>query len=195
MLSVNSSNISLNNHTFLHLVLASNPEQKLENDYYELPAKTLMYRGDNRENALSFLKNFPDRNNDNEKNVNESIATPQKIHIDPPRFFAYTKEVAETYGKNVYKFTVEKDLKLLALDKNIENFYNNASPEIQDILKNNYGYTENDTDGTRRVRNSDNQKDTQLLKYICDEKIWDGYATDLMTTVDGTFHHEITVCE
>jgi len=156
---------------FLELIRA-NENDDVDNDYYKLPADTHLYRGDNNE-------------------------TPGHLSKIKPRFFAYTKDAANTYGEILFKFAVKNDLLLLAVDKNIDNFYKEAPENIKMILENNYGYIPNDANNTR-VRVSDYGKDNELLNYICNNTKFDGYATDLMDKPrieGGSFHHEITICD
>lgn len=132
-----------------------------KNDYYELKKDTELYRGDDR-------------------NIND-------IKKYYPRFFVKDIEYTEVYGKIIYKFTVNKKLKLLALDKNIKEFYEKSSSEIQQILRENYGY-----ESKKRLSESD--KDNQLLDSIC-KSDYDGYATDKMDTEFSHFDPEITICK
>lgn len=155
---------------FLELIL-TNENDHVDNDYYKLPADTYLYRGDNNE-------------------------TPGHLSKIKPRFFAYTKEAANTYGEILFKFVVKNDLLLLAIDKNIDSLYREAPENIKMILENNYGYISNDT--KTRMRVSDYGKDNELLDYICNNTKFDGYATDLMDKPrieGGSFHHEITICD
>lgn len=130
-----------------------------KNDYYELKTDEELYRGD-------------DRNID--------------IKDYHPRFFTHEEKYAKVYGKIIYKFTVKKDLKLLAVDKNINNFFKKSSPEIKTILRENYGYES-------KKRLSESNKDNQLLDHIC-KNGYDGYATDKMDTEFSHFDPEITIC-
>ena len=134
-----------------------------KNDYYELKANTELYRGD-------------DRNIDIEKYY--------------PRFFTHDEKYARVYGKIIYKFTVQKKLKLLAIDKNINDFYDNAPTNIQNILKDNYGYES-------KKRLSELKNDNDLLDDICGngDYDYDGYATDKMKTLLSHFDPEITICK
>ena len=138
-------------------------EQKNDgkNDYYELKKDTKLYRGD-------------DRN----INVNEY----------KPRFFVKEIEHAKVYGKIIYEFSVKEDLKLLAIDKNIISFYDNAPTNIQTILKENYGYESGN-------RLSESKKDNALLDYICSKTEYHGYEANEMPTEFSRFDPEITICE
>ena len=131
-----------------------------KNDYYELKKDTELYRGDDRNIVI---KNYY------------------------PRFFVKDIEYTKAYGKIIYKFTVQKKLKLLAVDKNIKEFYEKSLPEIKTILRENYGY-----ESKKRLSESD--KDNQLLNSIC-KSDYDGYATDKMDTKFSHFDPEITICK
>ena len=132
-----------------------------KNDYYELKKDTELYRGDDR-----------------------------NIDIDNyyPRFFVKDIEYTKAYGKIIYKFTVQKKLKLLAVDKNIKEFYDKSSSEIQKILRDNYGYES-------KQRLSESKKDNKLLDHICQNPNYDGYAADKMNTLLDHFDPEITICK
>ena len=137
-------------------------EQKNDgNDYYELKKDTKLYRGDDR--AI---------------NVNEY----------KPKFFVKDIEHTEAYGKIIYRFEVKEDLKLLAIDKNIKHFYNNAPENIKTILKENYGYETGN-------RLSESARDNELLDYICSNTEYQGYAINKMNTLLSHFDPEITICE
>ena len=131
-----------------------------KNDYYILEEGKTIYRGD-------------DRNIDIKKYY--------------PRFFTHEEKYAKVYGKIIYKFKVNKDLKLLAVDKNIKEFYEKSLPEIQQILLENYGY-----ESKKRLSESD--KDNQLLDSIC-KSDYDGYASNKMDTLFSHFDPEITICK
>ena len=131
-----------------------------KNDYYELKTYQKLYRGDNRD--IDIKKYYP-------------------------RFFTHEEKYAKVYGKIIYKFTVQKKLKLLAVDKNIKEFYEKSLPEIKTILRENYGY-----ESKKRLSESD--KDNKLLDSIC-KSDYDGYATDKMDTEFSHFDPEITICK
>lgn len=137
-------------------------EQKNDgNDYYELKKGTKLYRGDDRNIDVNKYK---------------------------PRFFVKEIEHAKVYGKIIYEFSVKEDLKLLAIDKNITSFYDNAPTNIQTILKENYGYESGN-------RLSESKKDNALLDYICSKNEYHGYAANEMPTQISHFDPEITICE
>jgi hypothetical protein len=143
--------------------------------YYIIPAGTELYRGD-----------IPEDNNDPLANVTG------------PVFFGQIEEVARIYGFP-FRFRTRNEIRLLALDKSMEQIYNRASNDrtlfdgkpvkevIPKILEDNYGYKNG-------IRNSEGVADKKLTRYIC--SIFDGYATDFMETeFEGTFHREIVICD
>ena len=137
------------------------------NDYYILEKGTKIYRGD--DNKIEDFNEYK------------------------PRFFGYIKDDVKSYGKIVYEFKVNNQLKLLAIDRNIDNFYTNAPENIQTILRENYGYKKE-----KQLRDSVKENDNILLHYLCDKKKYDGYATNLMEKVDnfdGSFPREIAICD
>ena len=132
------------------------------NQYYVLEATTELYRGDDRDIDI---ENYY------------------------PRFFTHEEKYANVYGKIIYKFTVKKDLKLLAVDRDIKSFYNDeADVDIKRILRDNYGYES-------KQRLSESKKDNELLDYICKNTKYDGYAADKMNTFMSRFDPEITICK
>ena len=134
-----------------------------KNDYYVLENNTTIYRADDKQND-GILENIP-------------------------TFFVYDQDAATSYGKLVRSYEVKNTLKLLALDKNIEYFYNEVQDDdIKRILRNQYGYIS-------KKRDSVSIEDNTLVKYLCD-KDYHGYATDLMNLVGkegGKFHKEIVI--
>lgn len=109
-----------------------------------------------------------------------------------PTFFVYDQDAATSYGKLVRSYKVINTLNLLALDKNIKSFYDNADKDIQKILENQYGYN---SESKKPIRDSFPEKDNTLVKYLCDTH-YDGYATNLMSLREGgNFHKEIVICE
>lgn len=139
-----------------------------KNQYYLLEKGKTIYRADDKKNKLNEYK---------------------------PRFFGYKKEDVKSYGAIVYKFQVNTTLKLLALDKNITSFYNEAPEHIKEILRNQYGYN---SESKKPIRDSFSPNDNKLLDYLCSTKKYDGYATDLMKKVDnfdGLFPREIVICD
>lgn len=69
--------------------------------------------------------------------------------------------------------------------------YNNSSayPDIQQILKKNYGYNVSGI----TIRDSVAEKDITFSKWLC-EKGYSGYAINNMKTEMGVFHQEIMIC-
>jgi hypothetical protein len=143
--------------------------------YYIIPVGTSLFRGDVPPNRNSPLE-----------------------HISGPVFFGQTADVALIYGIP-FEFITKSEVRLLALDKSMEQIYNNASKDntsfdgklvkdvIPSILEKNYGYING-------IRNSDDAADKKLTKYICER--YPGYATDFMTTAaNGKFHREIVICD
>jgi len=107
-------------------------------------------------------------------------------HMNGPIFFGESVDVALIYGLP-FEYKTINDVKLLALDKSMETIYNAADPKIKSILKKNYGYPNGS-------RNSDDDADKQLTKYIC--ITYGGYAVDYMPTEGGgKFHREIIICD
>ena len=108
---------------------------------------------------------------------------------DRPTFFGLDKEnVEDNYGI-AYKFVTLVELNLVALDKNQgTSFYDSLPDNYKQILDENYGYKTG-------IRDSVSEKDKQILEYIC-ENGYDGYACGAMsTTMGGTFHAEVALCE
>ena len=139
--------------------------------FYILPKDSIIYRGDN----AMYIKNIR--------------------QLNGPTFFGHSSEAVDKYGV-VFSFKCDKEYKLLALDdySTISKLYKGAPPDIQTILKENYGYTENN-EGEQR-RNSVVEKDRMLVNYLCSFG-YHGYATDMMENVDsfiGDFHREIVLC-
>ena len=139
--------------------------------FYILPKNSIIYRGDN---AIY------------RENIRE---------LEESTFFGHSSEAVDKYGV-VFSFRCDKEYKLLALDdySTISKLYNDAPPDIQTILKENYGYTEDK--GRKQRRNSVVEKDRMLVNYICSLG-YHGYATDMMENVEsviGDFHREIVLC-
>ena len=112
-----------------------------------------------------------------------------------PTFFALNPEtVKENYSKKghgyPHKFTLNQDVKLIALDVNNPIFYEKAI-KIQKELEKHYGMNKQ-----KRIRDSDNTGDTKVLKHICDhyKKTYQGYYADQMETHDGSMHAEVGLC-
>jgi len=134
-----------------------------KNDYYILEKGTKIYRGDS----------------------NKDIT-------DNSRFFTNKIEYAKVYGKGiVYEYTVNNELNLLAVDKNINDFYDDAPAEdnqnIKKILRENYGYIS-------KNRLSESKNDNKLVNYICENSEYHGYAADEMNMLLSHFDPEIVIC-
>lgn len=148
-----------------------NLELHIDNDgikYYELSKRTPLYRTLEHENGELESK---------------------------PTFFALNPEtVKENYSKKghgyPYKFKLNQDIKLIALDVDNPKFYEKAI-KIQTELRNHYGMNK-----SKRIRDSDNTGDTKVLKHICDhyKKTYHGYYADQMETHDGFMHAEVGLC-
>jgi len=114
----------------------------------------------------------------------------------PYDFFGFSQESVEGIYGVAYKFTTKRDLKMIALDNNMDTyFYKNIPVVYKKILDENYGYTNNN------IRFSDPDKDDQLSNYIYREYdgIFDGYACKQMrlSLLDPTrtFHSEAMICD
>lgn len=153
--------------------------------------------------STSFLPLLNDKDKDNQfylliKGTTLYRADDNKIHTSSykPRFFGISQKGVQSYGKIVYKFTTKKDLKLLAIDKNIVNVFQQSPENIKNIFRRQYGYNESNQD---RIRDSISKKDNELVDYICKNfPQYDGYAADLMTKADGfdgLFPQEIVICD
>jgi hypothetical protein len=106
-------------------------------------------------------------------------------NMDPAYIASYEKE----YGI-IFAFETTHQYELLALDdkQTQEILYNDAPPNIKQILKNNYGYML----GTRE---SVLDSDLVLSQYLC-TKGYQGYATNTMpTSFEGTFQPEFMICD
>jgi hypothetical protein len=139
--------------------------------YYILPAGTSLFRGDT---------NF-----DHEKPLKQG-----------PIFFAIDPVYAETYGITS-EFRVMEEIKVVALDKSLEYFYNreNTNDKIKKILIKNYGYNPDNPNDINGKRSSDNKSDTALVKHLC-ESGYEGYgANNLTTDFGGVFNPEIVLCD
>lgn len=139
------------------------------NDYYLLPKNSKLYRADDKKINIQEYK---------------------------PRFFALNEADVKSYGKTIYEFTTNIPLKLIALDKNITNFYQSCPKDIKKILRNQYGYKEENAK-TKRLRDSSGNEDNILTNYICDNATaYNGYATEEMEKVEkfNSFHDEIAIC-
>ena len=145
---------------------------------YELKPGTLLYKGDTRK----YLDQFVNSNS---------------VSFDAdqgPVFFAFSSEVAKTYGVAL-KFEVREPFFVIDLnDMNVvQNLYNMAPPDIQDIMTRNYGYNQGATELGNR--DSDPEADRAFSRFLC-EKNLHGYALERASTAfHGTFHPEIMICD
>lgn len=106
----------------------------------------------------------------------------------------YIESYEEEYGI-IFEFKTNRQYKLLALDNKStqKHIHEIATPEIQKILKKNYGYIDN-VDSPKR--DSDPTKDAELSIFLC-ENGYDGYAIHNMKThlIGGVFHDELMICK
>ena len=137
--------------------------------YYVIPKGFYIYRGDTSINANSF-----------------------HFLANTPFFFGTNIEEVEQYGI-VFEFKTTQDYKLLAIDnfETLQTLYQQAYkyPNIQQILKRNYGYDELGI----KIRDSISEKDITFSKWLC-ENGYSGYAINSMRTELGMFHQEIMIC-
>jgi hypothetical protein len=147
--------------------------------YYSLPKGTILYRGDSN----------PD--------IGDKLELENRL-----TFFGFDQgNVEENYGV-AYKFSTNKVLNLIALDKNHETDFldivekrckNNEEYEeyetIKRILDRNYGYRNG-------IRDSVSDKDKIISEFICNNfPEYHGYACENMKTdFGGTFHSESMIC-
>jgi len=124
-----------------------------------------------------------------------SISSPEQLQEKRHTFFALTNDYAQKYAKesgNVFKFRVNKEIHLVALDKPNEILYKNAPLKIQKIMDENYGF-HND-----HKRKSIPDKDNTLSMYLC-EVGYDGYAANNMSGVsnvgDDDLDPEVILCD
>ena len=137
--------------------------------YYVIPTGFSIYRGDTSIDPNYF-----------------------RFSANTPFFFGTNIEEVEQYGI-VFEFKTTQEYKLVAIDnfETLRMLYQKAydSPNIQQILKRNYGYTELGI----KMRDSISEKDITLSKWLC-ENGYSGYAINNMKTEMGIFHQEIMIC-
>ena len=137
--------------------------------YYFIPEGFSIYRGDTSIDTNSFY-----------------------FSPNTPFFFGTNIEEVEQYGI-VFEFKTTQEYKLVAIDnfETLQILFNKASayPNIQQILKRNYGY---DKSGIK-IRDSIGEKDITFSKWLC-EIGYSGYAINKMETELGIFHQEIMIC-
>jgi hypothetical protein len=134
--------------------------EKNGNPYYLIPAGTIIYRG---------IKKT--------KKYDEYYSHIYKQHKNT--FFAFYIDAALLYGNSVFEFEFTQEVSLLALDKIGANFFDKCHEKVQQILIENYVYTDGSLYDSMRIRNSVNKKDTELVDYLCRQGEM-GYATDFM---------------
>jgi hypothetical protein len=146
-----------------------------EYEYYELPENYSIYRGDN------------------------SLTLGSRFNNKRPLFFGTSEAAVKQYGM-AFEIKTDRIYKLLAIDNQdtIDNIYDSIDEDIdidedqksdlQKILNRNYGRTSG-------IRDSINESDVRLSKYLC-KKGFDGYAIkQLKTDAGGFFHEEGMICE
>lgn len=137
--------------------------------YYLLPEGTTLYRGDS------------------------SITNSEMILEDTQTFFGFTHENVEASYGTTFEFKTNKELRLIALDKNKGTpFYEGLNKENKSILNKNYGYTHPNGE-----RESVGLRDRAISSFICENysSEYHGYACDIMNTAaGGKFHSEAMIC-
>jgi len=118
------------------------------------------------------------------------------LTLNPRAFFGvynmdrdYIESYEDKYGV-IFAFETTRPYKLLALDHPTTKMalYNRVPPNIQDVLRINYGYT------MSGKRNSQLNSDLVLSQYLC-ENGYQGYATYFMETDTGDFDPEFMICD
>lgn len=118
------------------------------------------------------------------------------LTLNPRAFFGvynmdrdYIESYEDKYGV-IFAFETTRPYKLLALDHPTTKMalYNRVPPNIQDVLRINYGYT------MSGKRNSQLNSDLVLSQYLCDNG-YQGYATYFMETDTGDFDPEFMICD
>lgn len=105
----------------------------------------------------------------------------------------YIESYEEEYGI-IFEFITNREYKLLALDNKStqKHIHEIATPEIQKILKKNYGYDENNDS---LMRDSSEENDIELSRFLCNNG-YHGYAIHNMNThLGGVFHDELMICK
>ena len=119
------------------------------------------------------------------------------LTLNPGAFFGvynmdprYIESYEDKYGV-IFAFETTRSYKLLALDhpETKEILYTRVPPNIQDVLRINYGYTTRSGN-----RNSQLNSDLVLSQYLC-ENGYQGYATHFMETDTGDFDPEFMICD
>jgi hypothetical protein len=118
------------------------------------------------------------------------------LTLNPRAFFGmyntdrdYIESYEDKYGV-IFAFETTRPYKLLALDHPTTKMalYNRVPPNIQDVLRINYGYT------MSGKRNSQLNSDLVLSQYLCDNG-YQGYATYFMETDTDDFDPEFMICD
>ena len=126
-------------------------------------------------------------------NINPDFSV---LTLNPRAFFgvynmnrAYIESYEDKYGV-IFAFETTRPYKLLALDHpdTKATLYNRVPPNIQDILRKNYGYT------MSGKRNSQLNSDLVLSQYLCDNG-YQGYASDFIETDIDDFDPEFMICD
>jgi len=126
-------------------------------------------------------------------NINSDFSV---LTLNPRAFFgvhnmnrAYIESYEDKYGV-IFAFETTRPYKLLALDHpdTKATLYNRVPPNIQDILRENYGYT------MSGKRNSQLNSDLVLSQYLCDNG-YQGYASDFIETDIDDFDPEFMICD
>ena len=169
-----------------------------ENPVYILEKDTYLYHANNRlYDELSHV-DVPMSNINDKFNSIFDVNNSQTRYLVQPLYFSNSLANIEEYGCR-FEFKTKKQLKLLAVDALTVSspFYRDASNNIQDILRENYGVKNSSTE--RRIRNSVKHKDDEFVKYLCDnfKETFDGYMTKQMQLVEesSSFHPEIVLCD
>ena len=118
------------------------------------------------------------------------------LTLNPRAFFGvynmdrdYIESYEDKYGV-IFAFETTRPYKLLALDHpdTKATLYSRVPPNIQDVLRINYGYT------MSGKRNSQLNSDLVLSQYLC-ENGYQGYATDFIETDIDYFDPEFMICD
>ena len=118
------------------------------------------------------------------------------LTLNPGAFFGvynmdrdYIESYEDTYGV-IFAFETTRPYKLLALDHPTTKMalYDRVPPNIQAVLRINYGYT------MSGKRNSQLNSDLVLSQYLC-ENGYQGYATNFIETDIDYFDPEFMICD
>jgi len=150
--------------------------------YYIVPENTRLYRGDTE----LYMRDMQLENT--------------------PTFFGLEKSRVKNYGM-LFSFITLKELRLVALDKPNQAFFDQSPSDIKSILNAQFGFNKSPS-----IRETIREKDYKLVNYLC-EAGYDGYMIDEMdvpfdmpldepdTTEDdhsridpSKFHRELALC-